>query len=97
MVVTQFGPTGLVVTSHAMKELSVAHVLVSVPRLQTVETIAADWDQLQNHKVVIHNRAQVGRSCSVIVIVWLWVVLKQTVAGDYGWRFDNLNGSYIKV
>ena len=82
MVITHCGPTGLVVTSHAMEELSVAHVIVPVPRLQTVETTAADWDELQNLEVVIHNRAQISRSCSVFV--WLWVVLKQTVAGDYG-------------
>ena len=43
------------------EELSNAIVHVPIPRRRTEEEAAADWDQLQKHKAVTHNRAQASK------------------------------------
>ncbi len=59
MEVTQGGVTGLGVASPVVEEPSNALVHAPIPRLQTEERTAVDWDELKNHGDVTHLDAQV--------------------------------------
>lgn len=59
MVVTRSGVCGTGVASHVVEELKLAFVHAPIPRPQTVERAAADWDELKNHEDVTNSAAQV--------------------------------------
>ena len=59
MVDIQSGLIGLSVAGHVIEELNIVIVHARVPRLQTEEEIAVDWDKLKSHRHVKNIGAQV--------------------------------------
>ena len=65
MAATRSGPIGLSVAGHVMGELDIVTVHARVPRLQTEEETAVDWDELTSHGHVTHFSAQVNNMMSL--------------------------------
>ena len=60
MVVTRRGVYGLAAADHAQEEISTALVHAPVPRQQTEEEAAGDWDEIQSLRDVTYINAQVN-------------------------------------
>ena len=68
MVVTRRGAAGVCVASFVTEELRLALVHAPIPRQQTVEEAAGDWDQLHNRKGATHVNVLVSSFVCVLQI-----------------------------
>jgi len=59
MVDIRSGLIGLSVAGHVMEESNIVIVYAPIPRLQTEEETAVDWDEIKSHRHVKNSGAQV--------------------------------------
>lgn len=59
MDVTLRGAAGVCVAGHVTGDISVVLVPVPIPRQNSVDETAGDWDLLHSHSSVTHKNAQV--------------------------------------
>lgn len=62
MDVTLRGAAGVCVAGHVTGDISVVLVPVPIPRQNSVDETAGDWDLLHSHNSVTHKNAQVTYS-----------------------------------
>ncbi|XP_020617781.1 uncharacterized protein LOC110055725 [Orbicella faveolata] len=58
MVDIRSGLIGLSVAGHVMEESNIVIVYAPIPRLQTEEETAVDWDEIKSHRHVKNSGAQ---------------------------------------